>query len=293
MKVLITGGNGLLGRELCSQWVGTWDITSLVHREVEEPIDGVTYVVADLAGSLDYSTLPSEVDVVIHLAQSSRFRDFPDGARDTFQVNVASTLNLLEYSRLVGVRQFFLASTGGVYENQSGAITEAGALIPPSRIGLYFASKLSAEMIASTYRSCFEVSVLRFFFMYGPRQRPDMFLPRLVHRVMDGEPLQIDNLGGIRVNPIHVSDAARLFGRLIGQTAPQVLNVAGPEVASIREIGETIGRLSGRNVSWEIGGSSIDIVADVTAMSEFLVGSEMMPLDRGLQELVEVALDLH
>ncbi len=290
MNVLVTGGDGLLGRELCLQLRQHHVVHSVVHQPVHSPLQGVQYLVVNLSERVRLEALPEKIDVVVHLAQSSEFRNFPGGARDTFSVNTSSTLDLLEYCRIAGGKKFVLASTGGVYEGHDAPIPEAGALIPPSRIGFYFASKLAAEMLASTYRQLFDVTVLRFFFMFGPRQRPDMFLPRLIHRVLDGEAIQVDSRGGIRVNPIGVNDAAALVGEILHRTSPPVLNVAGKEVVSIQDIADAIGDLAGRKATFEVGSSARDIVADISAMLEFLPQNRLTPFHVSLQEMVSHVL---
>jgi nucleoside-diphosphate-sugar epimerase len=259
----------------------------LVHTTIENPIPGVNYRVVDLSRSIDVSSLPKEIDAVFHLAQSAQFRDFPGGTRDTFQVNTSSTLDLLEYCRIAGGRQFFLASTGGVYGGQSGPISEAGLLIPPSEIGFYFASKLASEMFSSTYRQVFDVTVMRFFFMYGPRQRHDMFLPRIVNRVINGEAITISPTGGIRVNPILVDDVANLLDSLLGRKTPPLVNIGGPDVVSIQQIAEHVGRLVAKEPIWEIGAQSSDIIADITTMKESLDEVQLTPLNKGLEYLVQ------
>lgn len=287
MRVLVSGANGLLGRELCEVLSRSHQVTGLVHTTIENPIPGVNYRVTDLSRSIDVSSLPEEIDAVFHLAQSAQFRDFPGGTRDTFQVNTSSTLDLLEYCRIAGGRQFFLASTGGVYGGQSGPISEAGLLIPPSEIGFYFASKLASEMFSSTYRQVFDVTVMRFFFMYGPRQRHDMFLPRIVNRVINGEAISISPTGGIRVNPILVDDVANLLDSLLGRKTPHVMNVGGPDVVSIQQIAEHVGHLVAREPIWEIGSQSSDIIADITTMKESLDEVQLTPLNKGLDYLVQ------
>lgn len=287
MKVLVSGANGLLGRELCVVLSRNHQVTGLVHTSIENPVPDVNYVVADLSRSLEMSTLPREIDAVFHLAQSAQFRDFPAGTRDTFQVNTSSTLDLLEYCRIAAGRQFFLASTGGVYEGQSGPIPEAGLLIPPSEIGFYFASKLASEMFSSTYRQVFDVTVMRFFFMYGPRQRHDMFLPRIVNRVINGDAISISSTGGIRVNPILVDDVARVLESLLGQNMPPTMNIGGPDVVSIRQIAEQVGHLVSREPVWEAGNTSTDIIADITTMRGFLGDVQLTPLNKGLEYLIQ------
>ncbi len=286
MKVLITGANGLLGRELCQTLSASHDITALVHSAVVEQIPGVNYQIADLSERLDFSMLPTSIDVVFHLAQSSKFRDFPGGIWDTFNVNTRSTLDLLEYCRIAGGKQFFLASTGGVYGEQTGPISEAGLLIPPSEIGFYFASKLSSEMFCSTYRQVFDVTVLRFFFMYGPRQRSDMFLPRLVLRVINGDPISMGPNGGISLNPILVDDVSRVLANLMGRKLPEVLNIGGPDIVSIEQIADEIGQLVNKVPIFEAAQAAPDIIADISSLKNILGDIELSEFRDGLELLV-------
>ncbi len=291
MNVLVTGANGLLGRELCVALASDHSVTALTHTPVLDPIPNVEYRTVDLSKQVNISQLPNSIDVVFHLAQSSRFREFPDGTKDTFDVNTRSTLELLEYCRTAGGKQFFLASTGGVYGGQNTPISEAGALIPPSEIGFYFASKLASEMFSSTYRQVFSVTVLRFFFMYGARQRSDMFLPRLVHSVLNGLPITISETGGIRVNPILASDVATLLRDMIGQVLPHVINVGGPDIFSIREIATMIGDRVGKAPTWKFAASGVDVVADISTLGSYTNLEDLTAFTTGLGSLIDSILE--
>jgi UDP-glucose 4-epimerase len=287
MRVLITGGDGLLGRELCYALSQNHQVFGLVHSSIEHPVSNVQYLSIDLSEKLDYSILPDEVDVVFHLAQSTKFRDFPNGARDTFLVNTASTLDLLEYCRAAKAKKFFLASTGGVYGEHRGPITEAGMLVPPSKIGFYFASKLSAELLCSTYREEFSVTVLRLFFMYGPRQKQDMFLPRLVNSVLFGNEIKINRSGGTRLNPVLATDVASTLAEIMHKDLPSVINLGGPDVVSIQEIANYIGLLTSKTPNLvEQNDSSPDIIADITTMKNLASVIELTPIFSGLEILV-------
>jgi nucleoside-diphosphate-sugar epimerase len=287
VKVLVTGANGLLGRELCKVLSQVHDVIGIVHSPVENPISKVDYVVMDLSKSLDFTALPTNIDIVFHLAQSSHFRDFPRGTKDTFQINTSCTLDLLEYCRIANGRRFFLASTGGVYGGQSGPIPEAGLLIPPSEIGFYFASKLAAEMFSSTYRQVFDVTVLRFFFMYGPLQKSDMFLPRLVHSVINGREITINESGGIRVNPILVDDVANLLSSFLDKELPPVINIGGADVVSIQEIANRIGELTSRTPKFVKQSNVVtDVIADIRIMLQLLDVNGLTPFNQGLELLV-------
>ena len=288
MKVLVTGGNGLLGRELCRVLSQDHQVFGLVHSPIELPLSNVHYLQIDLSNRIDYSLLPDQVDAVFHLAQSSKFRDFPNGARDTFLVNTSSTLDLLEYCRVAKVQKFFLASTGGVYGEHVGPITEAGILVPTSDIGFYFASKLAAELLSSTYRKEFSVTILRLFFMYGPRQKQDMFLPRLINSILHGDEVTINRSGGIRVNPIFVNDVAKVLSTIIDRNLPPVINIGGPDVMSIQEIASHVGQIVSKvPVFVEKNGSTADVIADITTMKNLTSGIELTPITTGIEFLVK------
>lgn len=287
MRILVTGADGLLGRELCKVLSLQHSVTGLVHSAVEKPVFNVDYVVMDLSKSLDFAALPTSIDIVFHLAQSSQFRDFPGGTKDTFQINTSCTLDLLEYCRIAHGHRFFLASTGGVYGGQSGPIPEAGLLIPPSEIGFYFASKLAAEMFSSTYRQVFDVTVLRFFFMYGPLQKSDMFLPRLVHSVINGREITINESGGIRVNPILVDDVANMLLSFLDKELPPVINIGGADIVSIQEIVKRIGELTSKTPLFaEQSNAVTDVIADIGIMSQLIDVNGLTPFNQGLELLV-------
>ena len=123
--------------------------------------------------------------------------------------------------------------------------------------------------------------------MYGPRQRRDMFLPRLIDRVRAGESIRIDTEGGIRVNPIFVDDVARLLAQLVAVPTPAVMNVGGPDVVSIQEIANSIGELVSNRPIFELGPASGDVVADVSVMEKYLPSSQMVPFKNGLALVVK------
>src|SRR4030042_288576 len=115
--------------------------------------------------------LPKSIDAVIHLAQSEHFREFPMHAESIFKVNTASTLRLLEYARQAQVKIFVLASSGGIYGHGDEGFREDQPIEAKDDLGFYLGTKLCAEIIAENYSSFMNIVILRFFFIYGPRQR--------------------------------------------------------------------------------------------------------------------------
>lgn len=242
---LITGANGLVGRAAVEQLSPARKVYALVRKMPDQPFsDPVTPVVYDLRQSQDME-LPEIPDTIIHLAQSSRHRDFPDGALDVFDVNVGSTQRLLEWGCRHGVKRFVYASSGGVYGPGDKAWEESASIDPMISLDHYNASKRSGELLANAYRNYMTVIVLRFFFVYGPGQRRIMLIPRLLESVANGRPIMLQGTNGIRLNPIYVDDAAASVAAAAQLEQSETINVVGPEVLTLREIGSLMGEVMG------------------------------------------------
>lgn len=272
-QVLITGASGLLGRSLSLRLVDAgFAVTALVHTAVKQPIDGVEYRTVDLSLDWPIEFLPPSVDTIIHLAQSEKFRDFPSSALDVFKVNTESTARLLDYARQVSAKQFIYASSGGVYGNGTQAFKENAPIVPLGKLGYYLGSKASGEILVQSYASMFQVVVLRPFFMYGPDQDRGMLIPRLMDSVATSQPITLQGENGIRINPIHVADASAAVTVALSLKDSATFNIAGPEVLSIRDICEGMGRYLGKDPVFEQQpGEPNDLIADVSAMRERLV----------------------
>jgi len=143
MAVLVTGGGGFLGTALLPRLVARGEVIAL-RRPGTQPsqVDGVRWVVQDLAAPLS-ADLPERIDAVIHLAQSRRYREFPDGAIDVYEVNAGATVRLLEYCSRAGAASFTYASSGAVYAPGPEPVNEADAP-QPAGANLVFAFCRSA-----------------------------------------------------------------------------------------------------------------------------------------------------
>jgi nucleoside-diphosphate-sugar epimerase len=284
--VLITGANGLLGKRAVDFFSKNNQVHALSHRESEDRVEGVEYHVVDFSTQWETLRLPTKVDVIIHLAQSSNFRNFPDQALDVFNVNIASTARLLDYGRSVGCKHFVYASSGGIYESGASLVDENSPIVSHGQLGYYLASKLCGELLVRSYVSTMSVSVLRFFFIYGKEQRRSMLLPRLVDNVRAGNPIQLQGEEGIVINPVHVSDAVRALGYVLGSPGSNTFNVAGIEPVSLKKLAEQIGKILHIDPVFEhVGGEPTRLVADITAIGN-LGWAPSVTLLEGINELV-------
>lgn len=265
--MLVTGANGLLGRSTIQTLSSTYEVHALVHVFPHNPVRGVIYHVADLSAAWDIKDLPSQFDTIIHLAQSPKFRDFPNSALDVFKVNIESTARLLDFAKRIGAKQFVYASTGGVYGYGGEAFKENAPIVPLGQLGYYFGSKTCGEILVQSYASLFQVVVLRPFFMYGPRQNRRMLIPRLFDSVATGRPITLQGKDGIRINPIHVEDAVQAVLAAIDRPESAVYNIAGLEVFSLRQIAEIFAVHLGLAPVFEAaGGEPQDVIADISLM---------------------------
>jgi UDP-glucose 4-epimerase len=286
LKILITGADGLLGRRLVSQLAHIHEIHAMVHSSPLTPFNGVTYHVIDLSEKDSFNFLPRQVDAIIHLAQSSHFREFPEQAMNVFNVNIASTARLLEYARQNGVHNFILASSGGVYGAGKEAFKENATIHHHGQLGYYLGSKLCSEVLAQNYSSLMNISVLRFFFIYGKGQKRSMLIPRLIDNVISGQPITIQGDDGIWINPVHVSDAATAVEKCLSLEGSHTFNIAGSQVMSLRVIAQTIGDAVGREPILKIEQTEPrNLIANIDALCEQLM-TPQMKFANGLLELL-------
>jgi len=264
MRILMTGGSGFVGSALGPRLVAAGHELFCICRPGSSASFGET-VVWDAKSPAAMSEFPDAVEAVIHLAQSRSYRQFPADSREMFDVNVGMTISLLQWAAHSKVRQFCLVSSGAVYEPFAGSLQEEAALAPRGFLG---ASKLASEIIALPFAGLFKLGILRLFFPYGPGQR-DRLIPDLIRRVRFREAIQVTADGnGIRLAPTFVEDIADVFLTSIESSWTGTVNVATPEVLSIRAIAELIGRQLGIEPRLEIvDRKPIDVVPDLDRLA--------------------------
>ena len=240
-EILITGANGLLGNHSVQLFNTKYKVHAIVRELPDEEMEGVTYHVKDFKTDWSTESLPREIHTIFHLAQSDLFRSFPDNAVEVFNVNVTSTVKLLDYGRQIKIKKFVFASTGGIYNSSIDALSENSPINTFGLLGNYFATKLCSEILTHNYTNYFDVTLLRLFFMYGKGQKRSMLIPRLVDSIRDGKPVILTANDGIQINPVHVSDVVHLLDNLIHSTGSYTFNVAGSEILTLKEIAEIIG----------------------------------------------------
>lgn len=283
MKVLVTGATGFVAAHLLRRLVADGhEAVALGHDPTRIPAGpGITPAVVDLSAPLAEDAIP-EFDAVVHLAQANV--SFPDRAGDLFGVNVLSTQALLDLARRRGAGRFVYASSGSVYGLGEGAVAEDD---PRRSDDFYSVTKRSGELVVGAYRDHVGTATLRFFAPYGPGQTGRL-MPGLIARVRAGRPVTLRDGGRPRMTPVYVDDAVEAIVRSLGSSEHLVLNVAGDETVSIRELAARIGTVVGREPLFEEAGGDVagDLIAANGRLHDLLGAYELAALDDGLRRTV-------
>jgi UDP-glucose 4-epimerase len=281
VTLLLTGATGFLGRALLPILAQRGEVVAL-HRPGSEPpgADGVRWIAQDLTAPLS-DELPDRIDAVLHLAQSRRYREFPDGALDMMAINAMATTRLLDYCRRTGGATFVFASTGAVSGPGAKPIQESDPPAPPN---FYAVSKRAGEQAVEQYRSILRALSLRYFFVYGPGQQ-GMTMPGIMGRVAGGHDVQLAGKDGISINPIYVDDAARATAAALDLADSATVNIAGPETVTIRQIAEYFGRELRVAPRFATGSAQRDFVASIERMGQLLQAPVTSPSE-GVRRMV-------
>ncbi len=225
MKYLVTGGAGFIGSHLVQNLleqgasVRVLDNFSTGKRENLEALrrqfdaDRLEILEADVRDAAHLEGAVRGVEVIFHEAAFISVPQSMQEPQTCFDVNIRGTSLLLDAARRAGVRRAVVASSAAVYgESQALPLVEETPLQPLSPYAL---SKRVKEMYAELFTGSFgfEVVALRYFNVYGPRQRPDSMyaaaIPIFVQRLLDGKPVTVFGDGGQTRDLINVRDVVR------------------------------------------------------------------------------------
>ncbi len=224
MNFLVTGGAGFIGSHVCERLVhsghGVWAFDNLDAfydprlkqrnlRDLQALGRSFEFVHGDLTDRAALDGLLGRVrfDQIIHLAARAGVRPSLEQPALYQRVNVEGTVNLLEAGRLNGVRKVILASSSSVYGvNSKVPFAESDSIF--CAISPYAASKLACEALGHVYHHVYglDVVMLRFFTVYGPRQRPDLAIHKFARLISAGAPIPIFGDGSTARDYTYISD---------------------------------------------------------------------------------------
>jgi UDP-glucuronate 4-epimerase len=224
VNFFVTGGAGFIGSHVCEYLlreghsVTTFDDLNDFYepslkrqnlRDVETAGERFKLIQADLtdAGMVDAALASAKFDQIIHLAARAGVRPSLEQPALYQRVNVEGTVNLLEAARRQGIRKAVIASSSSVYGvNSKVPFSEADPIF--SAISPYAASKLAGEALGHVYHHIYgmDIVMLRFFTVYGPRQRPDLAIFKFAQRITQGQAIPVFGDGSTARDYTYIAD---------------------------------------------------------------------------------------
>ena len=223
-NILVTGGAGFIGSHLVERLLGeaTWRVTVVddlndfyspeIKRANIAPFRDAanfSFVESDIrnADAMRKVFDANEFDAIVHLAARAGVRPSLCHPKLYAETNINGTLNLLELARDFDIKQFVFGSSSSVYGvNSKVPFSEDDRINQP--ISPYASTKAAGELLCHTYSHLFDIRTvcLRFFTVYGARQRPDLAIHKFTRLIAEGKPIQVFGDGTTRRDYTYIDD---------------------------------------------------------------------------------------
>lgn len=261
--ILVTGGSGFIGSHLCEKLVALGFETvnldnfcdnydpAVKENNISSLLNNPHYHLyrGDIRDHriLDRIFADHSISMIIHLAALAGVRQSLANPRDYVAVDVEGTVNLLEYAAKRQVKRFLFGSSSSVYGDNPVPFKESDRLERP--LSPYAAAKISGELFCRTYHRIYGLPVvcLRFFTVYGPRQRPEMAIHHFAKLIDSGLEAPLFGEGNSERDYTYIDDIIQ--GILAAMEVPcsfEVFNLGNSKTTTLMElvtlIGETMGK---------------------------------------------------
>ncbi len=306
-KFLITGGAGFIGSHLTESLLADGHEISILDdfnnyydpsikwrnlRNVKSDINLIQGDIRD-AVLVERTFAKGGFDTVVHLAARAGVRPSISDPKLYFTTNIDGTFNLLDACRYHGVGQFVLASSSSVYGvNKKVPFAESDAL--ERTISPYAATKLACEQICSNYSELFGIksTCLRFFTVFGPRQRPDLAIAKFTNRIMNGEAIPKFGAGNTARDYTYIDDIIQGVRAAIDydKTPFEIFNLGGSATTTLSEmiasIESELGKTATINQMPEQPGDVPRTYADITKSQEILGYNPQTTFRQGIKHYI-------
>lgn len=304
---LITGAAGFIGARTASllaaeghRVVGidnlndAYDVRMKQHRlEKLRALRSFDFRRLDISSRSDVDGLSAEkFEAVIHLAARAGVRASVENPGLFYETNVMGTLHLLELCRQQGIPKIVLASTSSIYGADPPYPTpESASSSEP--LQPYAASKKAAEVLAHSYHYLhgLDVTVLRYFTVYGPAGRPDLAMFRFCQWIHEDQPVRVYGTGEQSRGFTYLDDIARGTILALRPLGFEVINLGGHEVITINDLIKLLEQSIGKPARVEYGPPNLaDMLsnwADVSKAGRLLGWEPQFSLQAGVQQLVD------
>lgn len=308
MRVLVTGGAGFIGSHLVEKLLATRhdvvaldDFNDFYDPEIKRAnVAGFARDVAvhhiDLRDSESVRKVfhREKIDAIAHLAARAGVRPSIQHPRLYYDTNVTGTLHLLEAARLTGVQRFIFASSSSVY-GASKTIPFSEDQHLTQTLSPYAATKIAGEFLCSTYSHLYGLRViaLRYFTVYGPRQRPDLAIHQFTRRIYCGQAIDQFGDGSTRRDYTFIDDVIQGTMAAFDYDGPlyDVFNLGESQTIQLKSlisaIENALGKRAKINRLAEQPGDMPHTYADISKARKLLGYNPTTNLSEGLPKFVE------
>lgn len=254
MKIFVTGGAGFIGSNLVDKLLAlghnvvTFDNFDSLYSEAIKRKN-----IADALKNPNYSLIEGNIldkeqlyeslkttlpDTVIHLAAKGGVRPSIENPEAYYETNVTGTLNVLECMRKTNIKKLIFASSSSVYGNSTKVpFSETDSVDTP--ISPYAASKKAAELLCHTYHHLygFDIFCLRFFTVYGPRQRPDLAIHKFFNAILNNKPITVYGDGTTGRDYTYIDDITDgIISAVSKVNGYEILNLGGSQSILLKDL---------------------------------------------------------
>ncbi len=302
MKVLLTGCAGFIGSHLVERLldegydvVGVDCFTDYYPRKIKESnivnfVDQIEFIEKDIL-EMDIKILKN-VEIVFHLAAQAGVRaSWGENFEIYTRNNILTTQRLLEGCKKYGIHKFVCASSSSVYGNINELPMREDMY--PKPYSPYGVTKLAGENLCELYRANYGVRTisLRYFTVYGERQRPDMAFHKFIRAILDGRQIVVYGDGRQTRDFTYVGDIVDATVKAAESDAVGVFNIGGGSrielIEAIREIERIIGQEAKIKFEERKKGDVRDTYADISKARKILGYKPKVSLKEGLKKEVE------
>jgi UDP-glucuronate 4-epimerase len=308
MRILVTGGAGFIGSHLVEKLLATGHEVSILDdfNDFYDPQikrANIGAIAGDVAlhqvdlrdGGAVHSLFHREkFDAIVHLAARAGVRPSIRSPQLYYDTNVGGTLHLLEAARLTGIGKFLFASSSSVY-GISKTVPFSEDLHLTQTISPYAATKIAGEFLCSTYSHLYRMRIvaLRFFTVYGARQRPDLAIHQFTKRIYAGDPIDQFGDGTTRRDYTYIDDIIQGVMAALPYEGPlfDIFNLGESDTIQLKDliaaIEKALGRKAKINQLPEQPGDVPLTCADISKARKLLGYTPVTPLSVGLPKFVD------
>ena len=314
MNFLVTGGAGFIGSHVCEALLhkghSVWALDDLNDfynpklkkanlRDIQSLAKPFEFLQGDLVDKEAVEDVMASVrfDQIIHLAARAGVRPSLNDPALYQRVNVEATVNVLEAARKSGVKKLIIASSSSVYGvNSKVPFSEDDPIFQP--ISPYAASKLACEALGHVYHHVYgmDITMLRFFTVYGPRQRPDLAIRKFAELIRRGKPIPVYGDGSTARDYTYISDILQgVMACTEKEFGYQVFNLGESQTVTLSRLIEVLESALGMKASLErLPPQPGDVpltCADISKAFTFLGYNPAVKIEKGIELFVEWLAD--